>query len=282
MYIKMKRKLALIVVLVIAISLLAACGGGSVGGRKVLRVGMECAYAPYNWSQPTDANGAVPIVGSSDFALGYDVMMAKFIAEKLGYDLEIHMIDWDSLPMAVQSGAIDIEIAGRSITAERQMSFDFSIPYFYASIVCLVRADGPFASATDLSGLNGATATSQVNTVWYDVALPQVPNVNMLPGMDSAPAMLVALTSGAVELVVTDMPTAMAAVSVYPELKLLDFTESNGNFTVSEEEINLGMMVQKGNTELLERVNEALSTLTVADFERKMNEAIRVQPLAVD
>ncbi|MCL2627907.1 MAG: transporter substrate-binding domain-containing protein [Oscillospiraceae bacterium] len=278
----MKRLLALIFVLVMAVTLLAACGGNSDGDRKVLRVGMECAYAPYNWSQPTDANGAVPIVGSSDFAFGYDVMMAKFIAEKLGMDLEIHMIDWDSLPMAVQSGAIDIEIAGRSITEERKMSFDFSDPYFFASIVSLVRADGPFASATDLSGLSGATGTSQLGTVWYDVALPQVPNVNMLPGMDSAPAMLVALTSGAVELVVTDMPTAMAAVSVYPELKLLDFTESNGNFTVSEEEINLGMMVQKGNTELLDRVNEALSTLTVADFERKMNEAIRVQPLAVD
>jgi len=282
MYNKMKRTLALIFTLVIAISLLAACGGNKDEDRKVLRVGMECAYAPYNWSQPTDANGAVPIVGSNDFALGYDVMMAKFIAEQLGYELEIHMIDWDSLPMAVQSGAIDIEIAGRSITAERKMSFDFSIPYFFASIVSLVRADGPFASATDLSGLSGATATSQLNTVWYDVALPQVPNVIMLPGMESAPAMLVALTSGAVELIVTDMPTAMAAVSVYPELNLLDFTESNGNFSVSEEEINLGMMVQKGNTELLNRVNEALGTLTVADFERKMNEAIRVQPLSVD
>jgi len=278
----MKRILALVLALIPAITLIASCGGNTDGDKKVLRVGMECAYAPYNWSQPTDANGAVPIHGSNDFAFGYDVMMAKFIAEQLGYELEIHMIDWDSLPMAVQSGAIDIEIAGRSITAERQMSFDFSIPYFYASIVCLVRADGPFASATDLSGLNGATATSQLSTVWYDVALPQIPNVNMLPGMDSAPAMLVALTSGAVELIVTDMPTAMAAVSVYPELKLLDFTESNGNFTVSEEEINLGMMVQKGNTELLNRVNEALGTLTVADFERKMNEAIRVQPLAVD
>ena len=279
---KMKRKLALVFALIMAISLLAACGGNTDGERTVLRVGMECAYAPYNWSQPTDANGAVPIAGSNDFAFGYDVMMAKFIADHLGYELEIHMIDWDSLPLAVQSGAIDLEIAGRSITAERQMSFDFSTPYYFASIVSLVRADGPFASATDISGLSGATATSQLNTVWYDVALPQVPNVNMLPAMESAPAMLVALTSGAVELVVTDMPTAMAAISVYPELKLLDFTESNGNFTVSDEEINIGMMVQKGNTDLLRRVNEALSTLTVADFERKMKEAISVQPLAVD
>jgi len=278
----MKKTLLITLALMMVISCLAACGDSKESDRPVLRVGMECAYAPYNWSQPTNANGAVPIHGSSDFAFGYDVMMAKFVADKLDMDLEIHMIDWDSLPMAVQSGAIDIEIAGRSITAERQMSFDFTTPYYYASIVSLVRADGPFASATDLAGLDGATGTSQQGTVWYNVALPQVPNVNMLPGMESAPAMLVALTSGAVELVVTDMPTAMAAVSVYPELKLLDFTESNGNFRVSDEEINIGIMLQKGNTELLGKINDALATLTVADFIRMMNEAISVQPLAVD
>ena len=130
--------------------------------------------------------------------------------------------------------------------------------------------------------MTGAVGTSQLNTVWYDVALPQVPDVKMQPGMESAPAMLVALTSGAVELVVTDMPTAMAAVSVYPELKLLDFTESNGNFSVSDEEINIGIMLKKGNTELLGKINEALSSLTVADFIRMMNEAISVQPLSVD
>ena len=278
----MKRIIAVIFALLLAFSCLTACGDSKGSDRPVLRVGMECAYAPYNWSQPTNANGAVPIHGSNDFAFGYDVMMAKFVADKLDMDLEIHMIDWDSLPMAVQSGAIDIEIAGRSITAERQMSFDFTTPYYYASIVCLVRADGPFASATDISGLTGATGTSQLGTVWYNIALPQVPEVNMLPGMDSAPAMLVALTSGAVELVVTDMPTAMAAVSVYPELKLLDFTESNGNFNVSDEEVNIGIMLQKGNTELLDKINEALSGLTVADFIRMMDEAISVQPLAVD
>jgi len=295
----MKRIIPLLLVALLAVMVLGGCAqdqepnqnqnqdqtqdqGQDNEQRNVLRVGMECAYAPYNWSQPTDANGAVPIFGSSDFAFGYDVMMAKFVADKLGYDLEIHMIDWDSLPMAVQSGAIDIEIAGRSITAERQMSFDFSSPYYYASIVSLVMADGPFGDATGVSDLAGAVATSQLNTVWYDVVLPQVPDVDMRPAMESAPAMLVALTSGAVELVVTDFPTALAAVQVYPELKLLDFTDSDDAFEVSDEQINIGIMLAKGNTELLDKINEALSELTVADFERMMDEAIRVQPLAVD
>jgi len=188
-------------------------------------------------------------------------------------------MDWDSLPPAVLSGAIDAAIAGMSITEERRQTLDFTTPYYYASIVVLVRGGSTFASATGISGLLGASGTSQLNTVWYDVCLPQIPGVNILPPMDSAPAMLVALTSGAVDMVVTDMPTAMAAVMVYPELVLLDFTDSYDGFIVSEEEINIGIPVKKGSRTLLNKLNEALSTLTVEDFESMMNEAIRVQPL---
>jgi len=298
---KMRKTLTILLALLLALSLFAGCGGevNPAGSSqvddaedtgdpvevseeaKVLRVGMECAYAPYNWMQPTDANGAVPIKDSRDYAYGYDVMMAKYLADKIGYTLEIHMMDWDSLPPAVQSGAIDCAIAGQSITEDRKLTLDFTTPYYYASIVGLVKADSAFAGATGISGLSGASATSQLNTVWYDVCLPQIPGVSILSPMDSAPAMLASLTSGACDLVVTDMPTAMAAVSVYPDLKLLDFTDSPDNFTVSEEEINIGISLQKGNTELLDLLNGALSGLTVADFERMMDEAIRVQPLEV-
>ena len=274
--IEMKRKIAIALATLLVMTCFAGCAGQ---GGKVLRVGMECAYAPYNWSQSTNANGAVQIKDSKDFAYGYDVMMAKYLAEKIGYKLEINRMDWDSLPPAVLSGAIDCAIAGQSITAERQMTLDFTTPYYYASLVCLVKADSKFASATGITGLSGAVCTSQLNTVWYDVCLPQIPNANILTPMDSAPAMLVALTSGACELVVTDMPTAMAAVSVYPELKLLDFTNSSDNFSVSAEEINIGISLQKGNTELLDLLNNALSGLTEDDFEKMMNDAIKVQPL---
>jgi len=276
---KMKRLFTFMLVLLMIAMLAGGCGGKQEG---TLRVGMECAYAPYNWTQPTNANGAVQIRDSSDYAYGYDVMMAKYLADKIGYKLEIYQLDWDSLPAAVQAGTIDCAIAGQSITEDRKMTLDFTTPYYYASIVSLVKADSSYASATGISGLSGATATSQLNTVWYDACLPQIQGVNILPAMDSAPAMLVALTSGKVDLVVTDMPTAMAAVAVYPELKLLDFTDSPDNFLVSEEEINIGISLKKGNTELLNKLNDALAELTIADFERMMNDAIRVQPLSVE
>ena len=109
------------------------------GEKKVLKVAMECAYAPYNWTQPDDSNGAVPIADSNEYAYGYDVMMAKKICEELGYDLQIVRLDWDSLIPALQSGQADCVIAGQSITQERLQAVDFSEPYYYASIVTLVK-----------------------------------------------------------------------------------------------------------------------------------------------
>ncbi|SHJ00398.1 transporter substrate-binding domain-containing protein [Parasporobacterium paucivorans] len=286
------KKIITALLLVTTLLTLGACGNSSASGsnettstasgkdRPVLRVGMECAYAPYNWAQSDDSNGAVPIVDSSNYAYGYDVMMAKYIADYIGYDLEIYKIDWDSLPLAVQSGTIDCVIAGQSITAERQQTVDFSTPYYYASIVALTTKDSPYASAKGLSDLAGATCTSQLSTVWYNDCLPQIKDANILAAMESAPAMMTALDSGKVNLVVTDMPTALAALQVYDNFTLLDFNQTDDNFSVSDEEINIGISLKKGNSELLGLINGALATLTEDDFKTMMEEAISVQPLS--
>ena len=247
---------------------------------KVLKVAMECSYAPYNWTQPDDTNGAVKINDSSDYAYGYDVMIAKKIAQELGYELQIVKLDWDSLVPAVQSGTIDCVIAGQSITSERLQMVDFTSPYYYASIVSLTKTDGKYASAKGISELAGATCTSQLGTVWYDVCLSQIIDANILPAQESAPSMLVALDSDRVDLVVTDMPTAKAACVAYPDLTILDFTDTDDNFAVSEEEINIGISMQKGNTELLEGINSVLEKMSTDDFNKMMDEAISVQPLS--
>lgn len=245
-----------------------------------LIVAMECAYAPYNWTQSDDSNSAVPIKGSADYANGYDVMMARYICEKLGWELEIVKTDWDSIVTGVQSGTYDVGIAGQSITPDRLELVDFTTPYYYATIVTLTAADSPYANATSVADLAGGTCTSQLNTIWYDTCLPQIPNANILPGQDTAPAMIVALTSGAVDYIVTDKPTGLAAVAANPNLKLLDWTGTDGEFDVDEGDINIGISARKGNTELVEAINSVLATLTVDDFETWMNEAIAIQPLS--
>lgn len=276
---KAKRLFTLLLVTLIALSLFAG-GNKEEAQSNKLRVAMECGYAPYNWTQTSDANGAVKIAGSKDYAYGYDVMMAKYIANELGKELEIVKLDWDSLVPAVQSGTVDCAIAGQSITSNRLEMVDFTTPYYYASIVCLVNSDSQYSSAQGVQDLKGATCTSQQGTIWYDICLPQIPEANILAAQESAPAMLVALSAKRIDLVCTDMPTARAALVAYPQFKLLDFSSSSDDFKVSQEEINIGISVSKNNTELTESINKALSKLSVADFNAMMDEAISVQPLS--
>ncbi|CQR74861.1 Arginine-binding extracellular protein ArtP precursor [Sporomusa ovata DSM 2662] len=261
-------------------AMLTGCSGDQKAAeKKVFRVGMECGYAPFNWTQTTADNGAVKIKDSQEYAMGYDVMIAKKIAESMGYELEIHKIEWDGLAPAVNAGKIDAAIAGMSITSKRKETVDFSSVYYNADIVALTKKDSPFAAAKNLDGLKGAVATSQLNTVWYDL-LKQIPDAKIQPAIDNVPGMIVALTSGKVEVLATDKPTAMAAVFSNPELVMLDFKNGQG-FKVEREEIEMGIAVAKGKSnELLTKINKALSAMTEEDRNKLMEEAIKKQPLA--
>ena len=216
---------------------LTACSGGEESSTAAksgledgaLTVAMECAYAPYNWTQADDSNGAVPIKDSNNYANGYDVIIAKKLAEELGVELEIVKSDWDSLIPAVQSGTVDCVIAGQSITADRMQQVDFTEPYFFATIVTLTKSDSQYASAAS---------------------------------------------------VVTDKPTVLAACVAYPDFTMLDFTGTEGEFEVSDEDINIGISLKKGNTELKEKLDSVLSTMTEEDFTELMDQAISVQPLS--
>ena len=275
----MKRFLAMLLVCMMALGAAAVAEVPSGVEDGVLTVAMECAYAPYNWAQPDDSNGAVPIKDKAGlYANGYDVMMAKAICEANGWQLEVVQLDWDSLIPAVQSGIVDAVIAGQSMTAERMEAVDFAGPYLYATIVCLAKEGNPNTEAKGISELKG-TATSQSGTIWYDTCLPQVAGATVIPPAESAPAMLMALESGTVDFVCTDMPTAQGALIAYPDLKLLDFAGSGDDFAVSDEDINIGISIQKGNTVLLDALNAYLGTKTADDFNALMAEAIAVQPL---
>lgn len=291
----MKKILAMLLAVCMLLTL-AACAPsdvpGETGGNNettgaaftgvedgVLTVAMECAYAPYNWSQPDDSNGAVPIVNSEgNYANGYDVMMAKKLCEANGWELEVMQLDWDSLVPAVQNGTVDAVIAGQSMTADRMEMVDFAGPYLYATIVCLAKVGTPQAEAEGISKLTG-TCTSQMGTIWYDTCLPQIQGADIQTAAESAPAMLMALETGAVDFVCTDMPTAQGALVAYPDMVLLDFAGTEDDFEVSEEDVNIGISVMKGNTVLKGALDAVLSEMTAEDFNALMAEAIKVQPI---
>ncbi len=244
----------------------------------VLTVGMECAYPPYNWTQLDDSNGAVPIVNNPGcYANGYDVMMALRICEAYGWELEVMAIEWNGLTPALNAGTIDAVIAGQSMTEERLAEVDMAGPYIYASIVCVAKAGSEQANATGISDLTG-TCTAQTGTIWYESCLPQIPGADIMPEAESAPAMIMAVVSGTVDFICTDMPTALGACATYDDLVILDFTATDDDFQVSEGEVNIGISVVKGNTALKDALDAAMAGLTAEHFNALMAQAISVQP----
>ncbi len=281
----MKRIVCIVLALALALSL-CACDGTQAGKQYpdvpgledgILTVGMECSYAPYNWTQATDANGAVAIINNPGmYANGYDVMIAKKIAEHYGVKLEIMALEWGGLCPAL-GNTIDAVIAGQSMTEERLAEVDMAGPYFYASIVCLTKEGSANASATGISQLTGS-CTAQSSTIWYDSCLQQLTGVELLPATESATSMVMAVVSGTADFICTDMPTAMGACAAYEGLKILDFTNSEDNFAVDQGEINIGISVKKNNTALKDMMDAVLSQMTAEDFSNLMNQAIAVQP----
>ena len=291
----MRRIVVALLALTMAICLF---GCGAAGGQNetqgtfvslpgtedgVLTVGMECAYAPYNWTQMTDANGAVPIVNNpGTYANGYDVMIAKKICETYGWRLEVMALEWGGLTPALNSGVIDVAIAGQSMTADRMAEVDMAGPYYYATIVCVVKADGPLANATGIADLSG-TCTSQSGTIWYDSCLPQIKNASIQAPAADAPAMIMALESGTVDFICTDLPTANGALTKNPKLKILNFSGTAGDFQFANdaeraENVNIGVSVKKGNSQLQQAMNDVLNKMTEKDFNAMMDQAIANQP----
>lgn len=250
----------------------------------VFTIGMECAYAPYNWTQMDDANGAVPISNvPGAYANGYDVMIAQRICDAYGWELEIVSSAWDSLTPAVQSGTMDANIAGQSMTADRMEEVDMAGPYYYATIVCVTTKDSPYASAASIADLAGGKCTAQSGTIWYESCLPQIPDAELLAPAETAPAMTMQLQTGTVDFICTDMPTAMAAVSKDDNLVILNFSGTDGDFQFASEEeraenVNIGIAVQKGNTALKDAIDTVLSALNEEQFNALMDQAIAIQP----
>lgn len=256
-------------------SVTEAGGTTTASGKEVLRVAMSADYAPFDWLQEDDSNGAV-MTSNGSYMNGYDVLVAKYIAEKLDMDLEITQIDWDGLILSIQSGKVDCAIAGMSITSERSQSVDFSDPYYNANIVA---ADGPYADVVNITDFEGATLTSTLNTVWYDVLDQITDYATKDAALDTFASMVAAVHAGKIDGFTCDMPSAKSILVSNPDLKIIDF-EGGIGFEVSNEETDLGIPCQKGNTELVDKINEVLAGLSKEYRDAMMDQAVASQPVS--
>ncbi|EOT33612.1 ABC transporter permease subunit [Enterococcus durans] len=243
------------------------------------RVGMEAGYAPFNWSQQTDANNGLPIQGQKSYAGGYDVQIAKKVADGLGKKLVIIQTKWDGLAPALQSGKIDAIIAGMSPTAERKKEIDFTDPYYESQLVVVVQKDGKYANAKSLADLSGAKITAQLNTFHYDV-IDQIPGVDKQQAMDNFSAMRTALTSGMIDGYISERPEGVTATSVNKDLKMLELKGENG-FQTKPEDVQIAVGMRKGDPDI-QKVNQILGGISSKERTTIMDQAIKDQPASTE
>ena len=265
----MKR---IITVLLAMLMLLSACAVA----EGQFRVGMECDYPPFNWTQVEADDNSVPIDGGMGYAGGYDVEIAKRIAEGLGKELVIKKIAWDGLIPALNSDQIDAVIAGMSPTAERKVTVDFTDAYYNSDLVVVVRADGDFANAQALTDFAGAKITAQLNT-FHETVVSQLEGVNQMPSMETFPAMITALTSGAIDGYISERPGAVSACA-----SNADLTFVTPGFVASEEDTSIAVALKQGQPELIEQINSILAGIDTDARNELMDNAVLNQPVSAE
>lgn len=240
------------------------------------RVGMECDYPPFNWTQVDANDTTVPIDGGMGFAGGYDVEIAKKIAEGLGKELVVVKIEWDGLIPALNSGMIDAVIAGMSPTAERKITVDFTDAYYNSDLVVVVRKDSDYANAATLADLSGAKITGQQNTFHYTV-IDQIEGVSKQEAMPTFPAMIVALTSGAIDGYISERPGAVSACAANDGLTFV-----TPGFVASEEDTSIAVAIKQGNSDLVAAINDILAGIDTDTRNQLMDSAVLNQPISAE
>jgi putative lysine transport system substrate-binding protein len=279
----MRKKSMLFIAMSLTLTiLLTGCGSqkkiNSAGttqttGEDTFKVGLECGYAPFNWTQMNSSNGGVKIDGNAEYAGGYDIEIAKKIADGLGKKLVIVKTVWEGLVPALNSGKIDAIIAGMSPTAERKKSIDFSDSYYQSQLIMVVKKGGKYDGASTLKDFSGSKITAQLNTFHYSV-IDQIPGVIKQTAMDDFPAMRVALQSGIIDGYVSERPEGVSASKANSDFKMIEFTDG---FKASEEDTAIAVGLKKGST-LTSKINEILKGISQDERKTIMDTAIANQP----
>lgn len=235
-------------------------------------VGMECNYAPFNWTQ-LEANETAVKLNEVDYCDGYDVVIAQRIADELGLELVIKKLNWEGLEPGVNNGEIDAIIAGMTKTPERDENADFSDPYYESDMVLIVRKDDPLATSTSIQDFEGKKVLGQINTL-YDTVIDQIPNVIHATPLGSYPIMVVSLQNSEVDALTAELPVARGVVASNPNLSIVRFGIDKGFVA----DTSVSVAVKNGNTALLDKIQTILAGITKDERDTIMTDATGRQP----
>jgi len=266
--------LSLLLIVLLTVSLFSGCGTKQASSdKKVLRVGMECEFPPHNWVQLKESEFTVKMPDGT-FADGYDVQIAKKIADTLGYELQVVKVDWDGLLPSMTSNKIDLIIAGMTDNEDRRMSIDFTDVYWSSDLVVVVMKDGPFVDAISLADFTGAKITAQMDTLHYAL-VDMIPDVSKQPAMSDFPTMLMSLQSGKIDGYLAERPAAISAQVSNPNITFIAFEGDNG----FGEEMPVSIGLRKGEDELKKQINDVLAEISMENRQQLMEDAVMRQPV---
>lgn len=248
---------------------------GSFGSEGTLRVGMEAAYAPYNWQTTTESDFTISIENvKGAYADGYDVQIAKTVAEGLDLKPVAVKLEWDGLIEALGNGQIDVIIAGMTATPEREESIDFTDPYYVGTYGLMVRAGSPYENATRLVDFTGAAVLGQKDTL-LDTVIDEIPGVNHLTPVPSVPDQISQLLSGSCDAITFDVGN-MASLTAAHEGELVGVIFADGDGFSEEVPVNIGL--SKGQDDIVDEINEILDGITEAERMEIWEAAVERQP----
>lgn len=206
--------------------------------ERVLRVGMEGTFAPYTYH---DDDGTL---------VGYEVDVANAIGEKLGWKVEFVETEWDSMFEALKAGNFDVVMNQVTISEDREKSYDFSIPYIYSRPVLIVAADNEeIKSFDDIAGKKAAEGlTSNFNQIAQSYGAETVEQDEFALAMEC-------VLSKEADLVINDELT-------YGYWKTVKGDDASTKIVAEFDDVNASAIVmEKGNTELKEKLDEAIAQL---------------------
>ena len=265
------KSLLCLVFAVLCCVCLVACGGGEEpDNRPTFVVGMECDYPPFNWTEMTKTDTNYPIDGTSLYAEGYDVQVAKMIADELDMKLVIKAIEWDGLISALESGKIDAIIAGMSDTPDRRLNVDFTVSYYKSTHVLVMEKDSPYVNGKTLNDFAGAKVVGQLETL-YDSLIDQLEGVEHMTPLDDVPTIITNIISKRADITILEEPVAKGVIQSNPSLTYIVLEES---FDVLEEDECVSIAIRKGDNELQAKINSILNSITNEKRTELMDQAI--------
>ena len=237
----------------------ADTAGATLGDGVTLRVGMEAAYAPYNWQVSEESDTTIPIENvEGAYADGYDVQIAKRIAEELGMEPVAVKMEFGALVDSLSNGTIDIICAGMSVTPERAESADFTDSYIDDEVIIVVKKDGPYAGATKLSDFSGASVLGQKDT-FYDDLIEEIPDVNHLTPVATVPLVVDAIENGTCDAITFSSMSLPNLLENYPDLMKVELEDGEGFSDPSNPD---NAAIAKGQDEMLDRLNEIIAGIS--------------------